>query len=139
MNDEQIVDQAVISSENHKPRVGVSSCLLGEKVRYNGTDKRHANIVGMSSEVEFVSICPEMAIGLGVPRPKIRLVGDKQDIKLLNEETGEDVTEKFQAWATQQITELQNLGISGYIFKARSNMICRANYHQKKQPTFFAS
>lgn len=57
------------------PRLGISACLLGEPVRFNGGHKRSALCEELARHVEFVSFCPEQAIGLGTPRPAIRLEG----------------------------------------------------------------
>src|SRR3990170_6011748 len=58
-------------------RLGISSCLLGQKVRYDGNHKHDRFVTGtLGKYFEFVPVCPEVAIGLGVPRPPIRLVGD---------------------------------------------------------------
>jgi len=59
------------------PKVGVSACLLGHKVRYDGGHKRNTFLTdSLDSHVEYVPVCPETAIGLSIPRPPIRLVGE---------------------------------------------------------------
>lgn len=101
-------------------RLGVSSCLLGRKVRYDGTDKRDRYIVGaLGRHFEFVPVCPEVAIGLGVPRPPIRLVGGIRSPRAVGvENPALDVTNKLTAYGRQQARALDD--ISGYILKSRS-------------------
>lgn len=100
--------------------LGVSSCLLGEKVRYDGNDKRDSYLLGtLARHFEFVPVCPEVAIGMGVPRPPIRLVGDPAAPRALGVRNPElDVTERLRAFAKQQAAVLG--GLSGYIFKSKS-------------------
>ncbi len=103
-----------------KPRVGISSCLLGENVRWDGTTRRDAFILGtLARHFEFVPVCPEMAIGLGVPRPPIRLVGAPQSPRVLGvDDPAVDVTDALSAYGRRMAGELEE--ISGYILKARS-------------------
>ena len=103
-----------------KPRIGVSSCLLGNAVRYDGTDKHCAYIEDSLGEVfSLQAFCPEMAIGLGVPRAPIQLVTMNETIHLRGvDEPKRDVTQDMQAYRKSISSELGQL--SGYIFKARS-------------------
>lgn len=102
-------------------RLGISSCLLGEPVRYDGGHRRNSYIVDiLSRNFEFVSICPEMAIGMGVPRPRIQLVAwERTDIRAMGVEKRElDVTEALMEFARITAGKLNN--ISGYILKSGS-------------------
>jgi uncharacterized protein YbgA (DUF1722 family)/uncharacterized protein YbbK (DUF523 family) len=101
-------------------RVGVSSCLLGEQVRYDGGHKRDDFISGVLARCfQFVPVCPEVAIGLGMPRPPIQLVGDPRRPRARGvREPSIDVTERLEAFAREQAGRLH--GLSGYIFKSRS-------------------
>lgn len=101
-------------------RLGISSCLLGQKVRYDGTDKRDRFITGtLGKYFEFVPVCPEVAIGLGVPRPPIRLVGGARSPRAVGvENPALDVTNKLAAHGRRQARALDDL--SGYILKSRS-------------------
>ena len=110
--------------ESNFPRVkiGVSSCLLGQEVRYNGGHKRDRFLVGSLSQfVDYVPVCPEVAIGLGIPRPPIRLVGDPDPDKpkaVGTDDPSMDVTSRLQSFARETV---QTLGdISGYILKKDS-------------------
>lgn len=107
-------------TEKRLPKIGVSACLLGHQVRYDGGHKRDAFISGpLSEHLEFVPICPEAAIGLGVPRPTIRLMGDPQRPRLVGTaDPSMDVTERMEAYARQQVKSLGDL--CGYILKKDS-------------------
>ena len=110
--------------EPQKIRLGVSACLLGQEVRYDGGHKRDAFLTDtLGPFVEWVPVCPEVEIGLGVPRPPIRLVGDAAAPRLVVEKTGEDLTTRMQRWASRRIAELGALGLHGYVLK-RSSPSC---------------
>lgn len=104
-----------------KPKIAVSSCLLGKKVRYNGdaAEFRMLNRV-WSDHLELIGVCPEVAIGMGVPRPTIRLVKGEERISLINPKNGDDYTDKMLEYAEVQSDFLINSGISGFVFKKGS-------------------
>ncbi|QDU97918.1 YbgA family protein [Lignipirellula cremea] len=103
------------------PRVGVSACLLGQKVRYDGQHTRDSFIVEtLSPFVEYVPVCPEVEIGLGTPRPAIHLQASNDQIRLQVISTGEDLTEQMQTYAADRTARLRQLGLSGYLLKSRS-------------------
>lgn len=101
-------------------RLGISSCLLGENVRFDGRHKRDAYIIGTLSRCfEFVPLCPEIAIGLGVPREPIQLVARGEQPKAVGVRTPMlDVTDALQAYARMVAPGLSD--ICGYIFKSGS-------------------
>jgi Uncharacterized conserved protein len=100
-------------------RVGISACLLGEKVRYDGGHKRAEFCTEVLSRYfHFVPLCPEVAIGLGVPRPTIRLVQQGCDIRVQSADGALDVTEPLKEYGLVKAAELTDL--SGYIFCAKS-------------------
>jgi uncharacterized protein YbbK (DUF523 family) len=104
-----------------KPKVGISSCLLGETVRYDGGHKRHSIIIDIiGPEVEWVSVCPEMELGLGVPRGPLNLVGDSGSAKLLASESGIDWTPQMKEFTRRKLDTLKLLKLDGYIFKESS-------------------
>jgi len=105
---------------HRKIPIGISSCLLGEQVRYDGGHRHDSLITTQLSEIfEFRSLCPEVAIGLGIPREPIQLVRTAQGIRVKGIHTPElDVTGKLQAYGQQVAAGHTNL--CGYIFKARS-------------------
>ena len=110
--------------EPQKIRLGVSACLLGHEVRYDGGHKRDGFLTDVLGPfVEWVSVCPEMEVGLGVPRPPICLVGDPAAPKLVVEKTGEDLTVRMRHWASGRLDELAALGLHGYVLK-RSSPSC---------------
>ncbi len=100
--------------------IGISACLLGEEVRHDGGHKRDVFITGtLTHYFEFVPVCPEMAIGLGVPREPIRLQGKPRDIRVVGVKNPQlDVTDKLRAYGTKQAEELER--VSGYILKSKS-------------------
>ena len=104
-----------------KPLVGISACLLGEKVRYDGGDKLDhylRDILGAS--VEFVSVCPEAESGMGVPREAMRLVSINGDVRLMTQNTERDMTGPMEQWIRTKLALLSAMPLCGYIFKARS-------------------
>jgi uncharacterized protein YbgA (DUF1722 family)/uncharacterized protein YbbK (DUF523 family) len=104
-----------------KMRIGVSSCLLGEPVRYDGQHKHDHFITDtLGLYFEFVGVCPEVECGLGVPREPIRLVGDPADPRLMTTRTGIDHTERMKKWAERRVRELERENLHGFIFKSRS-------------------
>jgi len=101
-------------------RIGVSSCLLGEPVRFDGQHKRDAFVTGVLAEhVQLIPVCPEVAIGLGIPREPIRLTGDAAAPRAVGSRTpGLDVTDALADHGRRMARELGD--ISGYVFKNKS-------------------
>ena len=101
-------------------RLGVSACLIGAKVRFDGGHKRNRFLIEeLGSHFEFVPFCPEVAIGMGTPRPSIRLVGDVEAPRALgSRDDGLDVTDALQAYSANRARRLE--GLSGFIFKKDS-------------------
>ncbi len=104
-----------------KLRLGVSSCLLGEKVRFDGGHKRDPFLVEtLGRYVEYVPVCPEVEMGLSTPREALRLVGDPEKPRLVFSRSGEDITGRMTAWARRRVGELESENLCGFIFKSRS-------------------
>ncbi len=104
-----------------KIRIGVSKCLLGEPVRYDGQHKHdHFVTDTLGRHFEFVGVCPEVECGLGVPRESMRLIGDPANPRLVTTRTGIDLTARMQDWVAHRVVELEKEGLGGFIFKARS-------------------
>jgi len=102
-------------------RIGVSTCLLGQNVRYDGGHKHDRFITDtLGQYVEFVPVCPEAECGLGIPREAMRLVGDLDSPRLVTVRTHVDHTERMLAWAGKRVTELEKEGLCGFIFKSDS-------------------
>lgn len=100
-------------------RIGVSACLLGEAVRYDGTDKRDATVAALAREFELVPVCPEMGIGLGVPRPPVQLEGDPTAPRAVGVSLRDiDVTDALLEFGARSARELG--GLCGFVFKSRS-------------------
>ncbi|OLN25636.1 Hypothetical protein DVDV_3192 [Desulfovibrio sp. DV] len=102
-------------------RVGVSACLLGQPVRYDGGHKRDLYIIDtLGRYFEFVPVCPEVECGLSVPREAMRLVGDPDAPRLVTIKSGLDHTDRMQAWAAGRVAELAEENLCGFIFKSKS-------------------
>lgn len=103
-----------------KIQIGVSSCLLGEEVRFNGGHKRSRYVTDILSEYfQFVPLCPELAIGLGVPRPPIRLVGTLDSPRAISpKDPSIDATEDLDNYGRE--IGRTHAFISGFILKAKS-------------------
>jgi uncharacterized protein YbgA (DUF1722 family)/uncharacterized protein YbbK (DUF523 family) len=104
-----------------KIRLGISSCLLGEKVRYDGghqLDRFLRDTLG--SYVEWVPVCPEVEAGLSTPREAMRLVGDVASPRLLTTRTKIDHTARMRNWARKRVMELETENLCGFVFKSKS-------------------
>ena len=104
-----------------KIKLGISTCLLGENVRYDGGHKQdHYLTDTLGRYVEWVPVCPEVEYGLPVPREAMRLVGDPDVPRLVTIRTGADHTDGMKAWARKKLDALEREGLCGFIFKSRS-------------------
>jgi uncharacterized protein YbgA (DUF1722 family)/uncharacterized protein YbbK (DUF523 family) len=104
-----------------RPRLGISACLLGENVRYNGGHARDRFLTDtFGAFVEWVPVCPEVESGLSVPREAMRLVGDPAAPRLVTIDTRVDHTRRMQTWARRRVRELGSEDLVGFIFKSRS-------------------
>jgi uncharacterized protein YbgA (DUF1722 family)/uncharacterized protein YbbK (DUF523 family) len=102
-------------------RIGVSSCLLGNTVRFDGGHKRDGFLVGTFGKyVEWVPVCPEVEMGLGVPRPTLRLQQEGDDLRLVMPKTGDDYTNAMRRFAARRAAALAAEDLSGYILKKDS-------------------
>src|SRR5512145_1619566 len=101
-------------------RIGVSSCLLGERVRYNAEHKRAAWLDAMTPHVEWVPVCPEVEVGMGVPREPVRLERTGAGTRIVTVGTRVDHTPAMRAWAAPRIEALVADGICGYVLKKDS-------------------
>ncbi|RZN38342.1 MAG: DUF1722 domain-containing protein [Methanophagales archaeon ANME-1-THS] len=104
--------------EEIKPQVVVSRCLGFDACRYNGQIIPDKFVETLREYVHFTHVCPEVAIGLGVPREPIRLVQRGGEIRLLQPATGRDVSEEMRVFAERFLAELKD--IDGFILKNRS-------------------
>ncbi len=102
-------------------RLGISRCLLGEPVRYDGGHKLdHFLVDVLGQHVEWVSVCPEVEAGFGTPREAMRLVDDVTEPRLLTVRSHHDYTGRMRRYAKTRVREFQALNLSGYVFKKDS-------------------
>ncbi|MBF0623424.1 MAG: DUF523 domain-containing protein [Magnetococcales bacterium] len=99
--------------------VGVSACLLGREVRYDGGHRHEPWVTGLLADrFELVPVCPEVEAGLGIPRESMRLEGATESPRVVVIRTRQDLTATLSGWATGRVTELT--GLAGFVFKSRS-------------------
>ena len=104
-----------------KIKMGVSSCLLGNKVRYDGGHNHNKYITDtLAHFFDFVPVCPEVECGLPTPREAMRLIGDPENPRLVTNKTGVDHTDRMNDWAKVRLRELEQENLCGFIFKNRS-------------------
>lgn len=104
-----------------KIRLGISACLLGKKVRYDGGHQWDRFITGtLGKYVDFVPVCPEVECGCGVPREPMRLAGNPDNPRLITVRTGVDHTARLMDWAQKRVKELEAEDLGGFIFKSDS-------------------
>lgn len=119
-----------------RPAIGISSCLLGDNVRYDGGHKRNPFVTEQLAEhFDFRAVCPEVGIGLGVPRPAIHLRRQEARVRVVDSRDPDtDHTAAMEAYARRQVDELGD--ISGYIFKAKSPTcgVWRVPVHEERGP-----
>jgi len=105
-------------------RLGISSCLIGEEVRWNGGHKRDAALLGLLSDyVEWFPLCPEVEIGFGTPRETIHLIGSVERPRLVGRRSGNDHTEAMQQWARERLEAIAGWNLHGFVLK-RSSPSC---------------
>jgi uncharacterized protein YbgA (DUF1722 family)/uncharacterized protein YbbK (DUF523 family) len=104
-----------------KIKIGISSCLLGQNVRYDGGHKHdHYLTETFGKYIEWVPVCPEVGYGLPIPREAMRLVGDPEATRLVTQKSGIDHTEGMLKWSRKKLKELEQEELCGFIFKSRS-------------------
>jgi uncharacterized protein YbgA (DUF1722 family)/uncharacterized protein YbbK (DUF523 family) len=102
-------------------RIGVSSCLLGNEVRYDGGHKRDGFLVEtFGRHVEWVPVCPEVELGLGIPRPTLRLERAGDDVRLVMPKTNADYTDAMRRYAEKRVATLAADELCGYVLKKDS-------------------
>ncbi len=100
-------------------RLGISACLLGQPVRYDGGHKRDRYLTDVLGRwVEWVPVCPEVEAGLGAPRPAMDLVAAAIGVRLIVRSTGQDLTEQVTVWTERWLSEAS--GLDGFVFKGDS-------------------
>jgi FdhD protein len=102
-------------------KVGVSACLVGEEVRYNGAHKKDDRLLDvLGARFELVPVCPEVEMGLGVPREPMNLYRTPAGVRMITVDSRVDHTDGMNAWAAQRLDELAREDLSGYVLKSRS-------------------
>jgi len=105
----------------YRVRVGVSSCLLGAQVRFDGGHKRDPFLTDILSQyVDWVPVCPEVEMGLTVPRETLRLVDRGGTAQLISRASGVDHTSAMRSWSADKIRYLQSLDLCGFVLKRGS-------------------
>jgi uncharacterized protein YbgA (DUF1722 family)/uncharacterized protein YbbK (DUF523 family) len=104
-----------------KIKLGISTCLLGENVRYDGGHKLDRFLTDtLGQYVEYVPVCPEVECGLPIPRESMHLEGDPEFPRLVTSRTKQDMTERMARWAKRRVVEMEGEGLYGFIFKSDS-------------------
>jgi len=102
-------------------RIGISSCLLGQEVRFDGGHKRDRFITDLLGRFfEWVPVCPEVEVGMGTPRPALRLVRDGSAVRMVEIKSGVDHTQAMKKFAARRVRALAALDLVGYILKKDS-------------------
>ncbi|MDD5597946.1 MAG: DUF523 and DUF1722 domain-containing protein, partial [Victivallaceae bacterium] len=102
-------------------KLGISSCLLGEPVRYDGQHKQDHYLTDVLGKyVKWLPVCPEVECGLPVPREAMHLTGDAGAPRLVTVRTGIDLTAKMQTWCAKKLDELEKEELCGFVFKSKS-------------------
>ena len=106
---------------NNKIKIGVSSCLIGEKVRWNGDHKQNYFVREvLANYFEYVSVCPEMEVGMGVPRETVALYGNLEKSRMISKKTQTDWTRPMKNYIKDRLKSLTHDDLCGYIFKSKS-------------------
>ncbi len=110
-----------VSPDDAPIRIGISSCLLGREVRFDGGHKRDAWLTEtLGPLVEWVPVCPEVEIGLGIPRAPLHLERQGDELRLVEQGTGRDLCTAMRRFAARCVAELARQELSGYVLKSRS-------------------
>ncbi|MBO5960157.1 MAG: DUF523 domain-containing protein [Lentisphaeria bacterium] len=104
-----------------KLKIAISACLIGLKYRYDGESRFSQTIVyRLKDKVDFIPVCPEVECGLSIPRPKMHLEASAKGTRMKVTDSLTDETDRMIIWAENKLDQLERMGISGYIFQARS-------------------
>lgn len=104
-----------------KIKLGVSACILGEEVRWNGGHKRARFVTDEVAKVaDFVAVCPEAELGMGIPREPVRLERKEDRVRLVGSTSGDDHTDAMREWCREKARDMAQRGLSGFILKSNS-------------------
>tara|TARA_A100001037_G_scaffold101407_1_gene92361 strand:+ start:71 stop:583 length:513 start_codon:yes stop_codon:yes gene_type:complete len=112
-----------------KPVVAISSCLVGQRVRYDGNDKLQDWIDELNNDLSLVPVCPEFELGMGVPREKIQLEWSEDGVQLFGIDSRKNWTSLMTKYAEERCEALDNMDLCGFILKSRSPSCGIANVH----------
>lgn len=102
-------------------KIGISSCLCGEKVRYDGGDNRDLKLVAtLGKYFHLLPVCPEVGSGMPVPRERMRLEGNRANPRLVAIESRTDLTDQMRSYCVDKVAELEREEICGFVFKTNS-------------------
>jgi uncharacterized protein YbgA (DUF1722 family)/uncharacterized protein YbbK (DUF523 family) len=102
-------------------RVGISACLLGQEVRFDGGHKRDSFLTDeLGQHVEWVPVCPEVEVGMGTPREPVRLVRDGDRARMITTRTNIDYTDRMNRWGRKRVAALAGEDLDGYVLKKNS-------------------
>ncbi len=105
----------------HGVKIGVSACLLGENVRYDGGNKKQSYLTAkLANFATLVPMCPEAECGLGIPREKMHLVGSTEPYRLIRISSQQDMTNQLLRWVEDKLRMLEMESLDGFIFKSKS-------------------
>lgn len=107
--------------DTDRPRLGISTCLLGENVRWDGGHQHDRFLTGtLGRFVDYVPVCPEVECGFPIPREPFHLEGDPLHPRLVTSRTNVDHTKRMERWAADRVAELEKEELCGFIFKSGS-------------------
>ncbi len=113
--------KSILNSMDEKIKLGISKCLLGEKVRYNGQHKLDRFLRDeVSAFVDWFPLCPEVECGFSIPREAMDLVGESSNPQLITVNTKSNLTVQMQMWIEEKLIELEKCDFSGFVFKIKS-------------------
>ncbi len=112
---------SIRNSANPVIRIGISTCLLGELVRFDAGHKKDRFCTDVLGQYfEWVPVCPEVEVGMGVPREPVRLVDTEDNARMVGVKTGEDWTKRMVQYSREKVDRLGGMDLCGYIFKSDS-------------------
>ncbi len=104
-----------------KIKIGISSCLIGNPVRYDGGHKLSSSLLdSLGQYIDYLPVCPEAECGMGIPREAMRLEGKSDALHLITRLTREDKTDIMIRWANNRVAQLERENLRGFIFKSDS-------------------
>lgn len=102
-------------------RLGISACLLGQEVRFDGGHKRDPFLTDeLGKFVEWVPVCPEVEIGMGIPREPVQLIRVGETTRMVTMSTRIDYTDRMNEWAITRVEMLASEDLDGYVLKSKS-------------------